>query len=731
MAQTGKAPRFDTDPISAKVFFDSVKELGTRAGLSDDKVIEWAIRYAGSHGISWDRVPECRKATAAQKFDQFRVEVLKLYPTLDEESRYTLHDLDALVDRFRALSRMTCESYGEYSRLFTACTGFLIDKGRLSDREASRFFLRGLPGNLHTPVLNRLTIRRPDVLPDIGYVLADIQEAALFVLRSRDLEWRGRDDSTPTVAPASKDDIAEMMASFARTISANFVAPAPAPEQPEPPARRPPPPNNRQGPAPGGANHSAPRWPQRNQSNQSNSSNQSQPPPLRCLFCGEPGHFVGECVVAEEYVNKGWIIRNEEWKLVLPNGNFLPRGVPGRTMKERLDTFYRHQGGPNRGNHEQTMSANFLEGIDDSVFTLDITPVEESREPESSTSTYLLQQEAEMAEEFQVLEAQMESLKMKQEEFAKKKGNFDGVHLPSKSKHVAPKKSGPDPESKKPNLFAQGPPHVIKPKVQGSDKGKAVETPEKGPQAQGPIKSVEYPFKPSSDDPKYLVRASIEDPNTTKDIANRALDATLELSTRELLASSSEVRKYFKEAVSSKKVSANVVEEEDSIAAYLSAFSASDFERDDDIPTAAASLPLRVIHPEFAPGFHPESILDSGAQACIIRSDVWERLNVPLSTDKVMKMEAANSETTFTIGVVEDYPIRLGKVVIKLQLQVVKDAPFQVLLGRPFFDVTSSSEVSERGGHHTLLINNPNVGGRFKVVTHPRFHKTPRINFRG
>jgi len=35
---------------------------------------------------------------------------------------------------------------------------------------------------------------------------------------------------------------------------------------------------------------------------------------------------------------------------------------------------------------------------------------------------------------------------------------------------------------------------------------------------------------------------------------------------------------------------------------------------------------------------------------------------------------------------------------VYLQIQVVADAPFKVLLGKPFFDITSCTEISRAGG---------------------------------
>ena len=119
-------------------------------------------------------------------------------------------------------------------------------------------------------------------------------------------------------------------------------------------------------------------------------------------------------------------------------------------------------------------------------------------------------------------------------------------------------------------------------------------------------------------------------------------------------------------------------------------------------PAAAPCLPLCVIYPTFAPGVEPECILDGGAQIVVMRKDVWKRLQVPLVPNDVMPMESANATTTMALGVVEDYPIQLGPIKIFLQIQVVKEAPFEVLLGRPFFDVISCSEVSTPGGNHEI-----------------------------
>lgn len=257
------------------------------------------------------------------------------------------------------------------------------------------------------------------------------------------------------------------------------------------------------------------------------------------------------------------------------------------------------------------------------------------------------------------------------------------------------------------------------------------------------MRPVAIPPKPAADDGKFRYQSTIENGVKTTDLVDRALDAKITISTRELLAASSDVRRHVKEAVTSRKISANLVEG-DEIDAYLAGcFDADpkevfvDMEKYESSASAVASLPLRVIYPTFAPGFNPECILDGGAQVVIMRKDIWERLRTPISQTHAMPMESANATTTMTLGLVENFPVQLGPVTIYLQIQVVDEAPFEVLLGRPFFDITSCSEVSTAGGKHVIHIKDPKTGAPYVFSTEPRIRKTLRtnpgsaVNFRG
>ena len=149
-----------------------------------------------------------------------------------------------------------------------------------------------------------------------------------------------------------------------------------------------------------------------------------------------------------------------------------------------------------------------------------------------------------------------------------------------------------------------------------------------------------------------------------------------------------------------------------------------------------SSLPLRVIFPTFAAGVEPECILDGGAQIVAMRRDVWELTGAPLTANKAMTMESANAGTVKTLGLVENHPVRLGPITVYLQIQVIENAPFEVLLGRPFFDVLSCSEVSQAGGNHEIHVTDPKTGTPYVFPTEPRFRRRHQpkqesaVNFR-
>lgn len=217
------------------------------------------------------------------------------------------------------------------------------------------------------------------------------------------------------------------------------------------------------------------------------------------------------------------------------------------------------------------------------------------------------------------------------------------------------------------------------------------------------------------------------------------------MSTRELLAAAPEIRRHVKDLVTNRRIpTANIVEINDPANTFHTV-SPSDTPSSVlidiakyDQSTADVKTSLRVIYPDFGSGIRPECILDTGSEIVVMRRDVWKKLRgVDIRPARNMSMETANSSRTSTIGLIVDHPVSLGPITVYLQIQVVLDAPFEVLLGRPFYDVLSGKDVSFKGGEHELHAINPDTGEPAIFATYQRppptndrYPSGPAVNFR-
>jgi hypothetical protein len=53
------------------------------------------------------------------------------------------------------------------------------------------------------------------------------------------------------------------------------------------------------------------------------------------------GHFISKCLTCQDYIAKGKCKKNADGKVVLPNGQFTPRNIPGQFIKERINEWHR------------------------------------------------------------------------------------------------------------------------------------------------------------------------------------------------------------------------------------------------------------------------------------------------------------------------------------------------------------------------------------------------------
>ena len=84
-----------------------------------------------------------------------------------------------------------------------------------------------------------------------------------------------------------------------------------------------------------------------------------------------------------------------------------------------------------------------------------------------------------------------------------------------------------------------------------------------------------------------------------------------------------------------------------------------------------------------------------------------------------MTLQSANSSFNSTLGVIPNLPFDFGGgVVLPLHIHVVEQAPYEVLLGRPFDALTKSVIENYDNGRQMLTLKDPNTGQTVSLPTY-------------
>ncbi|KIO07170.1 hypothetical protein M404DRAFT_50750, partial [Pisolithus tinctorius Marx 270] len=112
-----------------------------------------------------------------------------------------------------------------------------------------------------------------------------------------------------------------------------------------------------------------------------------------------------------------------------------------------------------------------------------------------------------------------------------------------------------------------------------------------------------------------------------------------------------------------------------------------------------------------------ECILDNGCQVIALRKELWEAIGTPLRPDHATVLEAANKSCAHTLGVMEDARLKIGPLEVFLQIQVIENAPFDLLLGCPFFCLLSSVMCDFPNREQLVELCDPNTGQMVLIPT--------------
>jgi hypothetical protein len=354
----GSAPKATPDvPRELQHYFKELELLfGSAQVVNNTEKKKHACRYVDINTADlWEAIPEF---DVTKTFDEFKSAIFKLYPGSESKHKWTIADMDKLVGEQLQMGILDVSDLRNYYRVFYTITQFLLTKNCISEAEQSRAFTRGFQPDLWRRISRRLEIKLPDHDPNDFYSLFEINEAAKHVLHGTSQNsflQPSVTSTTPPTQPASPYVKAEDLSTLFEQMAQSFLKVL---------------------------------APQKLTTNHASSSTNAQATtmldPLSCAFCGQSGHFIAQFLICADYITNEKCKRNLEGKIVLPNGQYTLRSIPGQFIKDRINEWHKR-------NPVKTTSSSLMYEINP-VATSSQTSIATNMVSMSSTNTFTADQ---------------------------------------------------------------------------------------------------------------------------------------------------------------------------------------------------------------------------------------------------------------------------------------------------------------------------------------------------
>ncbi|KIN95180.1 hypothetical protein M404DRAFT_34371 [Pisolithus tinctorius Marx 270] len=368
----------------------------------------------------------------------------------------------------------------------------------------------------------------------------------------------------------------------------------------------------------------------------------------RCFFCGgTDGHRTAEYALCHKYIQAGKcsLIGG---RVFMPDGSDIPRTAAGHNFKEKINNFLtmrdsiiasanlisvQQPGQQSTSSHghdtpPHLVSTMFFSNEDASEYQVDLHP-----------SSYLvdenLEEEADKEDQHALARAYAQVEELKNAIKKKMTAHFNGVEVPV--------------HRQKPALAVPALANTPVPPIPVSNSTPANPTSSSEPPTAGkspvaPNLTDLWKLKPSTNStPQFCYQSSFDEAAATKQIVNQVLDTKMEISTKDLLAVSPEIRKQIRELAVTKKITIGSLETASDMTPLAAWASYEQFcIRDTEGKCMGLAMaPLCAVDGILMDKLHVECILDSGCQVVALRWELWEALEAPLHTDMTMTLEAA------------------------------------------------------------------------------------------
>jgi hypothetical protein len=744
------SPTFDqSKPNTLGRYFTQLEQLFTRCKIETDAEKK---QYAASYiepelADSWEALPEY--ADDATTYLKFKEQLFELYNQVG--LRYILSDLDMLVGERQRIGMKNLQDLMDFHLRFNTIASYLLASQLISAREQSQAYLRVFDKSLQARVIMRLQIKFPNHHPAMPYTIPEIYEAAKWVLQGVPNTFNVTASTHPVSNPASTSNAqdtgfikAEQFGTFLNEFAKTIVDALQTS-------------NSRNRPS-GPSDSSAPRN-------------------LKCNFDGCE-RFIRDCPAVDEYIKQGKCKRNHEGKVILPSGAFVPRDIPGQNLRDRIDEWHRRN--PNQLAAGSLFNA-IVSTAQVTIPTIRENEVESNNLYQLSAQERIASLEAEIFNlKVRHQPGFVPIIKTRKQRAAEPQNESDDKAAePSISNKPVEKAKQPEPRSKPVEAVpitssSKGKQQeVSEPEHPFRNAKEAVYIPPQTRNIGAPAKVPEQPSSKKSE-PAYRTLPSIHDVKIATDVYQRALETPFTITYHELLSLSPEVRAQVRDAITSKRVAnkevtqansyqnvltpeelsyvfpdelpylfddedkatpimalttadskkpdetKNAIVIEDPIDQYYKGLGQGDQPDPNRIIVAKESLALRSIVPLIDNHLKVESILDPGCQIVAMSEEVCHELALPYDPTIVLHMQSANGAIDPSLGLARNVPFHIGDLTFYMQVHVIRNPAYDILLGRPFDILTESVVRNFRNEDQTITIHDPNSNRVATIPTIPR-----------
>src|SRR5258705_1057281 len=196
------APHFDPEkPRTLRQFFEDLEFCFDLAGVKDNKQKKINARRYVEDDVQDLWMSLKAYSEASQTYEDFKKAVYKFYPGSEETKKRTIADLMHVVNERKSIGLISLGDLADYFRQFIVISTFLREKDRILKGGETRRFMEGFPAHMAERVKQRLQVLHLHHDQDEEHALADVEQAAEYMLHGTTNEPQATTTYQTTVPP--------------------------------------------------------------------------------------------------------------------------------------------------------------------------------------------------------------------------------------------------------------------------------------------------------------------------------------------------------------------------------------------------------------------------------------------------------------------------------------------------------------------------------------------------